>query len=409
MQRDAIQILKKQHGNEEEIASILSNLGVQSSNPDTTIKYNQFAIQYAEMANSLDVEIGAYNNLSYGYMDKKNFNEAKNCLVEHAIPLAENVKNHDWLSTLYDSYTDVLIAQKKVGQALIYARKALHERLVADKEQAADQVRLLMVLLDVKNREVKIKDDEKVISDYKDKRKQTFFWSSIVGLLLITASLIILWRSQKKSNKHKKEQILSAKKLIESEENMKGRVSMELHDLISPFHSIIRQYIEQVNIKDINLKRELNDNLMRMAENLRRISQRMNSSIMQNLTISELVKGLCEDLKGATSIPIYCEIERGDFHLSTEKAMHVYRIVQELLTNAIKYVTYGEISISLSEEKRMFFILYKDTGPGFDEKTTSSKGLGIMNIFARAKIINSKAILKTAPGNGTKWTITIPT
>jgi signal transduction histidine kinase len=135
----------------------------------------------------------------------------------------------------------------------------------------------------------------------------------------------------------------------------------------------------------------------------------MNSSIMQNLTISELVKGLCEDLKGATSIPIYCEIERGDFHLSTEKAMHVYRIVQELLTNAIKYVTYGEISISLSEEKRMFFILYKDTGPGFDEKTTSSKGLGIMNIFARAKIINSKAILKTAPGNGTKWTITIPT
>ena len=102
MQRDAIQILKKQHGNEEEIASILSNLGVQSTNPDTAIKYNQFAIQYAEMANSLDVEIGAYNNLSYGYMDKKNFNEAKNCLVEHAIPLAENVKNHDWLSTLYD-------------------------------------------------------------------------------------------------------------------------------------------------------------------------------------------------------------------------------------------------------------------------------------------------------------------
>lgn len=408
IQRKAIVILKKQPGNEEEIASILNNLGVQSSNPDTAIKYYQSSIQFAQMANSIEVEIGAYNNLAYGFMDKKNFLGAETCLVKNAIPLAEKVNNYDWLSTLYDSYTDVLVAEKKIGSALIYSRKALHERLVADKKQGANQVRLLTALLDVKNKEVKIKNDEKVIQDKEDKIKQNFFGLSILILLLIIVVFVILWKLQRNNIKHQKEQLESANRLIESEENMKSRVSMELHDLVSPFYSIMRQQIEEAKIQDPNVERKLKDNLSKITMDIRQISHRMNIAFIEQLTISELVKGLCEDLKGISNIPIHCAIEKEDFHLSTEETFHAYRIAQELLENAIKYVTFGEISISLSEEEGRFFILYKDTGPGFEEKTTNRKGLGIMNIFERAKFINGRAILKTEPGKGTKWNISIP-
>jgi len=79
-----------------------------------------------------------------------------------------------------------------------------------------------------------------------------------------------------------------------------------------------------------------------------------------------------------------------------------------LLMNAIKHVTYGDIRISLSEEEEMLVILYQDTGEGFEAEAVAGKGLGIMNIFERAKIINGKAVLNTYPGKGTRWYITIP-
>jgi signal transduction histidine kinase len=408
MQRKAIEFLKKQHGNEEEIASILSNLGVQNSNPDTAIKYYLSSIQYAQMANSFEVEIGTYNNLAYGYMDKKNLLSAETCLVEHAIPLAEKDKSYDWLSTLYDSYTDVLVAEKKIGEALIYSRKALNTRLVADKKQAADQVRLLTALLDLKSREVKIKDDEIVIQDEKVKRKQAFFWYSIVTLLLIIVLFVVLWKSQKSNIRHQKEQLASAKKLIESEENMKSRVSMELHDLVSPFYISVSQQIEKARIKDPNIAKDLKERITNMTENIRQISHRMSISFIEELTLSELVTELCENFKRISNIPIHCMIDDKDLHLSKEETIHTYRIAQELLTNALKYVTFGEISIRLFEEEGRFYLLYKDTGGGFDVRTVNKKGLGIMNIYERSKIINGKVALITEPGKGTKWNIIIP-
>jgi signal transduction histidine kinase len=134
----------------------------------------------------------------------------------------------------------------------------------------------------------------------------------------------------------------------------------------------------------------------------------MSNNFIEQLTIVELVSGLCEDLKTRSSIPIHYKFGQASFNLSAEKTIHIYRIIQEILTNAIKHVSFGEITISLSEEAGIFFILYKDTGPGFDTNTATKKGLGVMNIFERAKIIGGNAILNTIPGGETKWNISVP-
>jgi signal transduction histidine kinase len=408
MRKKAIEILRKQPGNEEEIALILINLGTRSSNTDTAIKYYLSSIKFAQSGNFDEVEIAAYNNLAYSFIDKKNFIEAERSLVNHAIPIAEKFENYDWLSTLYDSYTDVLTAEKKIDKALLYARKALKTRIKADKKRAADQVRLLSALLDVKNREVRIQIDEKEIQVKENKIQLVIFWFSISFLIVLLVLFLMLWKLQRIKIIYQKEQIESAKKLIESEENMKNRVSMELHSLVSPFYISVSQQIEKARINDSNIVKDLKERITNMTENIRQISHRMSISFIEELTISELVTDLCENLKEISNIPIHCLIENKDFHLSSEETIHAYRIAQELLTNALKYVTFGEISIRLFEEEGRFYMLYKDTGGGFDVRTNSKKGLGIINICERAKIINGKAVLITEPGKGTKWNIIIP-
>lgn len=407
IQQKAINLLQRQPGNEEEISLILINLGLQSINIDTAISYYRSAIKISQSGNSAIAEIAAYNNLAYSLLDKKNFQEAVLCLEKHAIPIAKRIENYDWLSTLYDTYTDVLLAENKIGQALTYERKALKARVEADKRQANAQVRLLAALLDLKNKELRIQTNARELEEKENKIHLMNAWFSIVIIFLLLTIFIVIWIMQRKKIRYQKEIIISAKRVIEAEESMKGRVSMELHDLTTPFYTSMLQQIEQAQISDNHIEYDLKSKLSLMTASLRKISHRMSNSFIEELTISELVNGLCEDLKIASIIPIHCVISQTDFNLSTEQTIHLYRIVQELLTNATKYVTSGEININLYEEAGMFFIFYQDTGPGFDMKTAISKGLGVMNIFERAKIINGNARLNTSSGKGTKWYISL--
>jgi two-component system, NarL family, sensor kinase len=405
--KNAITILQKQPGNEEEIALIQINLGNRSLNPDTAVRFFQSAIKLARSGNYAEIEIAAYNNLAYSFMDKKDYISAEICLVKHAIPLAENSRNYDWLSSLYDTYKDVLIEENNIGKALTYEQKALKTRIKADKQMAADQVRLLAVLLDVRNKELRIQKNEKDLHAKQYRIRLIIFGYSLSILILLVGILFIIWRMQRNKIKYQAMLITSARKLLEIEEDMKGRVAMELHDLTTPFYYTMLHQIEQASIQDSDIAENLKTNVSAMAKNIREISHRMSNDFIGQLTINELVQGLCEEIRDLANVPIHCTMGQDDFNLSKEETIHIYRIIQELLTNALKYVTFGEVKLSLSVEAGMFFILYQDTGPGFDMHATTKYGLGLLNIFERAKIINGKAILNTGPGKGTKWNIVI--
>jgi signal transduction histidine kinase len=408
MRQNAIWNLKKTPGNEEEIALIHINIGMNSTNPDSAIAHYESAILVANSGNSPEVEIAAYNNLTYSLIDKNDFKQAENCLTLHAIPLAKKLENYEWLSSLYDSYADVMLAAGKMNQAFAHERTALKMRIKADRKQASDQVRLLAALLDVKNKELRIQTNERELQKKEYKVQLIIYLFSISLMLLFLTIFLYNWKIQRNKIEFQSSLLNSAKRLIDIEENMKGRVAMELHDLTSPFYTVMLQQIEKAKIGDSKIEDNLKSRLSTMTESIRQISHRMNNNFIGQLSLTELVKGLCEDLQSTSAVPIHCKIQLKGIITTSEETIHIYRIVQELLTNAIKYVTFGEVKLSLLEESGMFLILYQDSGPGFDAKNIRNKGLGIMNIFERSKIINGKAVLTTFPDKGTKWNIEIP-
>lgn len=408
MRKKAINILQKQPGNEVEIATILNNIGMRCSNTDTAIWYYKAAINIAKSAKYVEVEVAANNNLAYSLIDKKDFANAEACLVKNAIPLSEKDDNYLWLSNLFDSYTDVLVAEKKIDQALLNARLALQMRIKADQRQASNQVRLLAALLNVKSKELRIQTNEKELQGKENKIRLIIFFLSISLMALFLTILLYKWKIQRSKIAYQNSLFSAAKKLIDIEENMKGRVAMELHDLTSPFYTIMLQQIEKAKIGDSKIEYDLKRRLSVMTESIRQISHRMDNNFIGQISIAELVEGLCGDLQEGCVVPINFTIQKKVFDLTVEQTIHIYRIIQEILTNAIKYASSGDINLSISEEAGMFIILYRDCGPGFDTSNVKNTGLGITNIFERAKILNGKAILSTAAGDCTKWNIVIP-
>ena len=156
LNKQAIINLKRSAGTETIIASILINIGFLQENPDSAIYYYLDALKTLESIHLDEPSIAAYNALAYAYMDKTEYSKADFYLLKKAIPLANRDKNYDWLTSLYDSYADLLIKENRSTDAALAAKKALSYKQKADAKQASAQVRLLAAILDSKNKEIKL-------------------------------------------------------------------------------------------------------------------------------------------------------------------------------------------------------------------------------------------------------------
>ena len=406
--KEALKYFKKEKGNEEEIAGTLVNLGFIAAIPDTALYYYKAAIEFAKAGNLVEVEIWAFNNMAYSYLDKSDLTNAEICVRDNAIPLALKQNNKDWLSSLYDTYADIMEARGSYKGALDMKKKALSERLAADTMKALGQVRLLAAQLDVKNKEVKIQRSERELLIQRNKMQNLEFWLAVAVLFVIGIILGSLWLRQRVRVKMHREQIDSAKRIIEMEESEKGRTARELHDITGQLVMGIMGEIEGLEFPDQKSKEEINEKIKTLGQSIRRISHKMNRAMIEHFSFNELITGLCEDIGKLSDMKVDLSIPDEFPALPNETVLHFYRIVQELLTNASKYARNNRITLNISIEGNRLRLFYNDNGAGFHYSPKEKTSMGILNIFERAKLIGGEARLITAPGKGTTWEITFP-
>lgn len=407
--KEAISYLKKakDRGTVEEIANFLINIGYRNTNPDSALVYYLEALQLAKNGNLPKIEIGAYNNMAYSYLDLKDIPQAESSIL-HAIQIAIQKKDHEWLYELYDSYGDILSAKGEYKDAVKWEKKAIKARDTAYTKLASEQVRLLGTLLDVKNKELIIQNTQTELLVQQNRLQQTRLWLAVSVLFVIVSVFVLLSLMQRNRMKLQDQQITSARRLIEMEESEKGRTARELHDITGQLIIGITGAVEKLDLPDDRNKAEIQGKIKDLGRSIRTISHRMNKAMLEHFTFKELVTGQCEDIQKLTGMRVQLEMPEGIYDLPEEMVLHTYRIVQELLTNASKYVPEGTVRISFINRNDDLMMSYSDNGKGFDPKELKNRGMGIMNIFERAKLLGGKAKLTSSPGKGTKWEISIP-
>ena len=406
--RQALGYLKKADDTEEEMAAVFISIGNRSFNLDSQIFYYQSAIQLATGGNLPRTLMGAYNGMTYSYLGKNNVAKAEACIKDNALPLAIKENDYDWLSTLYDSYADVCVAKGDIKSAYQNQKNALTNRMNAIKQQASGQVRLLTALMDLKNKEITIQNEGKEILIQRNRAQKMELFLTIAILLALISVFFVFFIQQRSKIRLHKEEIRSAKRLIEMEEGEKKRTAQELHDITGQLVMGITGEIENLDIPDDENKEELQSKIKELGKSIRQISHRMNPAMIEHFTFDELIIGQCEDVQRLSKIPVHLKIDETFPEFQKDLVLHFYRIVQELLTNATKYISGGEVEIKIHFNSNKLNLLYTDTGPGFEVNEKSKSGMGIMNIFERTKLIGGHAVLNSSPGDGTSWEITIP-
>jgi len=97
-------------------------------------------------------------------------------------------------------------------------------------------------------------------------------------------------------------------------------------------------------------------------------------------------------------------------NLPKEKAINIYRMVQEIVHNTIKHANASLLSIELNMADDNLILSSIDNGKGFNYQSAiqENRGLGLRSLVSRNDIMAGNFYIDSSPDKGTSYTIEIP-
>lgn len=232
----------------------------------------------------------------------------------------------------------------------------------------------------------------------------------LVGIFFLILIFFFLrrqrkYKMEKEEMRNRFEQTL-LKTQLEIQEHTFNYISQEIHDNIGQILSLVRINLNVLaeNLPDIHF--EKTDELLgKVIRDLRTLSHNLNSNRLQEIGIVESLKSLLQQLEktGKYSTEFNAPNNALSF-VNKDNSLILYRMVQEVLNNIIKHAQASKIVIDIEAKGQQSHLLkISDNGRGFDtSKLQENKtGIGLQNIFTRAKMINSLVNIKSSELEGT--------
>lgn len=233
----------------------------------------------------------------------------------------------------------------------------------------------------------------------------------IVGLIVFTLlfvgilAFILLFR---KSKMHHLEELMKTK--LEIQDQTLTYIGRELHDnlgqllTVSKIHvnSLTKQYSDDKKIA------ALDDVLDKTIVELRALSKSLNNSRIKDFGLHKELSIEVDRIAKLNVVDISLNIEGNHELASNDKSIILYRIIQEFLSNSMKYSEANKIVISLIYHENTLDVSISDNGKGFD-MNQMAQGSGVTNIKNRAQLLNADKIeYNSIINQGTQLSLTLP-
>jgi len=360
----------------------------------------------------------ALNRLKYAEYEVnfklKNYEKAKANLeyLLEKTPFIVDQKNY------YNKLSEVYNATKNYDKAYFYANKSNRINDSLNDTKFKSEIVELEAKYKKAENEKKINllqsQNEKAALLVNNNRLNTILFAVLsVLLFLIVLFLWILNNNQKKLSIQKEinheqeltsledQQKLSVSNaLIEGEEVERKRIARDLHDGLGSMLSGLKIHLKLAEKENALSVAEVNNLLDKSIKELRNISQNLMPESLLKLSLEHALRDLCMANSNAkTQIEFQYLIQKPNLPKNYE--IVIYRIIQELLNNALKYAEASLILVSCSQNKDTFFITVEDNGVGFDIMDKNNNGMGLRNIKNRVEILKGKLEIESEVNKGT--------
>lgn len=246
-----------------------------------------------------------------------------------------------------------------------------------------------------------------------------------VMLILFTSFLIALIFSQRKKMKYQQSmqslreqqqnQLIEA--AVRSEETERHRIAETLHDEVGAILSSAKLHL--LGIKDTSLDdkdkklHEKGRNLLnQVIQVVRGISHNLHSNILKEFGLNEAIRHFVNKTLQGTLIKATTDLDDSYENGNIDEEISLYRIIQELLNNILKYADATEIKISSTLKNNILELLIFHNGSGlnqeeFEKLRYEKEGLGLKNIQNRIILLKGNIHFNT-DSDGYRIKISVP-
>lgn len=239
------------------------------------------------------------------------------------------------------------------------------------------------------------------------------YFIGTVGMLLLAGGLVFFFviyqkrmlAKQLELNRMKRDQqqeILS--NTISAQEKERKRIAQDLHDEVGAMLSVVKLNVarieRQAEDKPKKLAAETKHFLDDVITQVRGISRSLLPPSLEKLGLFYAIEELASWVNKSDQVKVECRPSGEPFRFEIGAELAIFRIVQELVNNAIKHAEGTRISIDIRFRDDVA-VLVRDNGKGFDLDEKMSSGLGLKNLESRTEVVGAKFKMKSTPGKGT--------
>lgn len=199
---------------------------------------------------------------------------------------------------------------------------------------------------------------------------------------------------------------------IDTLESERKRIAGDLHDDIGPMLSAIKLHVNHVEPATEHEKKIIEKSSIIIDEVIQRFRDIAYDLFPNTLIRKGLITAAQEFVdKMNAAHPLFIEFIHDDIiQLSAANELNLYRIIQEIIHNAIKHSHANNLVVLLKHNEKRLELIASDNGRGFryEPNEQPASGLGLMNIQNRVTLLNGKFSIKSGHEQGTSYFITIP-
>lgn len=373
---------------------------------------NQFdsSEKYLLKCLSIDLSLKDSKQISDSYSCLMNLYATKNDSIKlknissKAIEYANETNLFGAKQQTYESLVTFYKNKNNYAEALKYEDSAFSNYKKGLNEKSENRISELKIAFETDKKEVELaKHKEEIL-------KQRIL---IIAVILLLILLVILFYNFYSKSKIKRElelkkieqkQIEIANSLIfETEQLERKRIANDLHDSVGQKLSVVKMQLstQKVNIPFIS-------NLLDESINEVR-------TISHNLVPYDIEKGLFNAIQQLAD-QINFSNNKTEIIFTYENVLQIdknielicYRIIQEIVNNALKHANANNITIQLKINTNVIKIIIEDNGKGMDLNSTKTNGIGLQNIKNRVVQLNGKLEFDSKINKGTSFKIDIP-
>ena len=216
-----------------------------------------------------------------------------------------------------------------------------------------------------------------------------------------------------------------AQRLIATRESTLREIARELHDEFGQILTAIGSMLGRAGKhapEGSELRadlREIREIAQTALDNVRGLSQTLHPSILEELGLESTVDWYLSTVKKQLGIDVTYERAGTAVPIDATIGIHVYRVLQEALSNVARHSGVERASVRLHVEPRALTLEVEDHGQGLPADITrvppspggsgvAGRGLGLVAMRERAELVNGSIELLTPPGGGTVVRLKVP-